>query len=37
MHPDYVAVTGILHVGVHSSAGHVQSVYRIDVEQVKPE
>jgi hypothetical protein len=32
---DFVDVVGTLHVGVQSSAGHVQSVYRIDVEKVK--
>ena len=33
--PDFVDVVGTLHVGVESAAGHVQSVYRIDVENVK--
>jgi len=32
--PDFVDVVGTLHVGVESAAGHVQSVYRIDVEKV---
>jgi len=32
---DFVDVVGTLHVGVESAAGHVQSVYRIDVENVK--
>jgi len=32
---DLVDVVGTLHVGVESAAGHVQSVYRIDVENVK--
>ncbi len=31
---DFVDVVGTLHVGVQSAAGHVQSVYRIDVEKV---
>jgi hypothetical protein len=31
---DFVNVVGTLHVGVKSAAGHVQSVYRIDVETV---
>lgn len=31
---DFVDVVGTLHVGVESEAGHVQSVYRIDVEKV---
>ncbi|HEY1921716.1 MAG TPA: hypothetical protein VGG44_03035 [Tepidisphaeraceae bacterium] len=31
---DLVDVVGTLHVGVQSAAGHVQSVYRIDVEKV---
>lgn len=31
---DFVDVVGTLHVGVQSDAGHVQSVYRIDVEKV---
>jgi hypothetical protein len=31
---DFVDVTGILHVGVHQTNGHVQSVYRLDVERV---
>jgi hypothetical protein len=31
---DFVDVIGTLHVGVESEAGHVQSVYRIDVEKV---
>ncbi len=31
---DLVDVVGTLHVGVRSAAGHVQSVYRIDVEKV---
>ena len=35
--PDFVAVTGRLHVSVQSDAGHVQSVYRIDVERVVPQ
>jgi hypothetical protein len=32
--PDFVDVVGTLHVGVESAEGHVQSVYRIDVEKV---
>jgi hypothetical protein len=32
--PDFVDVVGTLHVGVQSAAGHVQSVYRIDVEKM---
>jgi hypothetical protein len=32
--PDFVDVVGTLHVGVESGEGHVQSVYRIDVEKV---
>ncbi|MGA2440816.1 MAG: hypothetical protein ABSH08_07645 [Tepidisphaeraceae bacterium] len=32
---DFVDVTGTLHVGVQAAEGHVQSVYRIDVEKVK--
>jgi hypothetical protein len=32
---DLVDVIGTLHVGVHSAAGHVQSVYRMDVERVR--
>lgn len=32
---DLVDVIGTLHVGVRSGEGHVQSVYRIDVEKVK--
>jgi hypothetical protein len=31
---DFVDVVGKLHVGVESAEGHVQSVYRIDVEKV---
>lgn len=31
-----VSVTGVLHVGVRRSDGVLQSVYRIDVEEVKP-
>jgi hypothetical protein len=31
---DLVDVVGTLHVGVQSAEGHVQSVYRIDVEKV---
>lgn len=31
---DFVDVVGTLHVGVESGEGHVQSVYRIDVEKV---
>jgi len=31
---DFVDVVGTLHVGVESEEGHVQSVYRIDVEKV---
>ncbi len=31
---DFVNVIGTLHVGVQSSAGHIQSVYRIDVDTV---
>ena len=31
---DFVDVVGTLHVGVESAEGHVQSVYRIDVEKV---
>jgi hypothetical protein len=34
---DFVDVVGTLHVGVQSEAGHVQSVYRIDVEKVTRE
>jgi hypothetical protein len=37
MLPNYVEVTGTLHVGVQSDSGHVQSVYRLDVEQVVPQ
>jgi hypothetical protein len=33
-YPDFVTVTGILHVGVQQGDGHVQSVYRLDVEKV---
>ena len=32
--PDFVDVVGTLHVGVESAEGHVQSVYRVDVEKV---
>ena len=32
---DFVNVVGILHVGVKSANGHVQSVYRIDVERIE--
>jgi len=32
--PDFVDVVGTLHVGVQAAEGHVQSVYRIDVEKV---
>jgi hypothetical protein len=32
---DFVDVVGTLHVGVQSAEGHVQSVYRIDVEKVQ--
>jgi hypothetical protein len=31
---DFVDVVGTLHVGVESAEGHVQSVYRIDVEKL---
>jgi hypothetical protein len=31
---DFVDVVGTLHVGVQAAEGHVQSVYRIDVEKV---
>jgi hypothetical protein len=31
---DFVDVVGTLHVGVESEAGHVRSVYRIDVEKM---
>ena len=31
---DFVSVIGTLHVGVQSAEGHVQSVYRIDVDSV---
>jgi hypothetical protein len=31
---DFVDVVGTLHVGVQSAEGHVQSVYRLDVEKV---
>jgi hypothetical protein len=31
---DFVNVVGTLHVGVQSAEGHVQSVYRIDVDSV---
>jgi hypothetical protein len=31
---DFVDVIGTLHVGVQSAEGHVQSVYRIDVDSV---
>jgi len=31
---NFVDVVGILHVGVESGEGHVQSVYRLDVEKV---
>jgi hypothetical protein len=34
---DFVDVVGTLHVGVQTDAGHVQSVYRIDVEKVTKE
>ena len=32
---DFVDVIGVLHVGVESAEGHVQSVYRVDVEKVR--
>jgi hypothetical protein len=32
--PDFVDVVGTLHVGVETAEGHVQSVYRIDVEKL---
>jgi hypothetical protein len=31
---DFVDVVGTLHVGVQTDAGHIQSVYRLDVENV---
>jgi hypothetical protein len=33
----FVNVIGTLHVGVQSAEGHVQSIYRMDVERVDPE
>jgi hypothetical protein len=35
MSSDFVDVVGTLHVGVNAVMGHVQSVYRIDVESVR--
>jgi hypothetical protein len=32
---NFVDVVGVLHVGVESGEGHVQSVYRLDVEKVR--